>query len=540
MTLSPSDSLRQRLRQRFEAARQGLHEEEESSLSLLPPSLSVSLGPLARSAEFPSAPAAEGPGNLRYLTEEVEHLRRKLVEAREAEERLGAEAEGLKAEAQRFKAEREERDRLQEQSLLKERESAAQAERIKELEAFLQEKENALSQARAEAARLAEELKEAQSLAQELSAKGQEPSQVLLEKLAEQERHAHEASQRAQGFEDELAKRDKELERALHDQGDLRAALAQKETDIRLLNENINRLVRHNKELLSKLQEYQKTKIQEYQEAHLPTGEVRETDPRLQEKLESLEAALSGRDRMLADQQKNLAEKEAALEGVFSDLKALDEQAIALLEEKNRVVEELTRSVQELSEQNETLKRALAERGERPQGPAPSAPEDAAPRDPSALKALEEKLRQNEEHARKALAEKDERLSSLEKEKASLEGRIAAQSEELKKTADLCEQLRQKNQELETQSRLLVMNVQTIERMENSLREAYRLIPPDLSRSPVKAAAAPAPGAPEGLWARFRRFFSFRRAAPPPSEPRPSAAPPGVERLRALRSRRSA
>jgi DNA repair exonuclease SbcCD ATPase subunit len=206
------------------------------------------------------------------------------------------------------------------------------------------------------------------SARKDLEREGNNPSSpdVERDKVVLQKR-LHE-QQEFQKLEKEMGRRDALIQSVQAENESQKKKLADltagKDAETRLLRENLQRLGRQNKELLSKLQATA--------EAAPPPSLTPGPGPvnaNLQDMMTNLEDALSNRDRMLSDQQKSIEEKRGLIEGLFGDLRSLDDQAVALLEEKNRQSEQMKERLASLSSENERLKRLLDSRPGAPPSP---------------------------------------------------------------------------------------------------------------------------------------------------------------------------
>ncbi len=194
---------------------------------------------------------------------------------------------------------------------------------------------------------------------------------VFQKRLQEQKKFQDLLTSRVQELEKEVGKRDAMIQsvRAENEeiQKKMTAMTAAKDAETRLMKENLQRLGRQNKELLTKLQ----SAAESVPGPALRAPESGSASVELQGMLSNLEDALSNRDKMLEDQQKSLAEKKGLIEGLFGDLKSLDDQAVALLEEKSRQTDQMNEKIASLFAENDRLRRMLESR-DASAGPPPS------------------------------------------------------------------------------------------------------------------------------------------------------------------------
>ena len=196
---------------------------------------------------------------------------------------------------------------------------------------------------------------------------------VFLKRLQEQKKFQDMLNSRVQELEKEVGKRDAMIQAVRAENEELQKKMtemtAAKDAETRLMRENLQRLGRQNKELLTKLQSAAES---------VPGPALRAPEPgsvsvELQGMMSSLEDALLNRDRMLEDQQKSLTEKKGLIEGLFGDLKSLDDQAVALLEEKTRQTDQMNEKIASLFAENDRLRRTLESR-DASAGPPPAPP----------------------------------------------------------------------------------------------------------------------------------------------------------------------
>jgi DNA repair exonuclease SbcCD ATPase subunit len=206
---------------------------------------------------------------------------------------------------------------------------------------------------------------------------------IFHKRLKEQQVFQDRLTARVEELEREVGQRDALIQTVRAENEGLQKKLSQlteaKDAEARLMRENLQRLGRQNKELLTKLQEAVQTA-----EAGVSRGAPGPVAPNMQEMLSSLEDALTQRDRVLEDQQKSIEEKRGLIEGLFGDLRSLDEQAVALLEEKGRQTQQMNERISALNSENDRLRRMLESRPPVPEA-APAAPPAAPVAEASAV-----------------------------------------------------------------------------------------------------------------------------------------------------------
>jgi chromosome segregation ATPase len=386
----------------------------------------------------------------------LEENDRELLAARSRAERLEKEVEGLRGAAALV--------------VQKDRELADLQARHERLHAEMEV-------LRTRGARSAGELEESQ---RELERRLQERTELAREKA----RAADEMQKRLTDSEGHRREADEAQEA-------LRAALQKKETELRLLTEDNQRLVRQSKEFASRLQE-RMNQGASVEPAAAAAGPAAGSDSPWRERLHEMEAVLESRDKMLARNAEALAEKSALLEELQKEATALKSRAAAgtadpAAAELQSRLEARERDLEDLRRREQSLREQLAK-------PGPS----SGGADAGDLKAA------------------------------------VAEAESLRRA---CADLKIRNEELETEIRLLVMNSESIEKLEKSLRESFRLlVRPVAASAPVAAVRPAAP--PPGPWERFKAWWSSRasKSAAPPPAPRspsvPAAAPANAQRLR--------
>jgi chromosome segregation ATPase len=229
-------------------------------------------------------------------------------------------------------------------------------ERDSQLDELRRQAESARADAEKSAATLQKSLKDA---AASVAADLERDRAVFQKRLKEETEFKDRLSARIAELEKDVGGRDALIQAVRGEnealQKNLTELTAAKDAESRLMRENLQRLGRQNKELLTRLQEAA---------GAVPAPPVGKPDMgpvagNFQDMLSSLEEALTQRDRVLEDQQKSLDEKRGLIEGLFNDLKSLDEQAVSLLEEKGRATQEMNEKISALTAENERLRRGL-------------------------------------------------------------------------------------------------------------------------------------------------------------------------------------
>ncbi|MBI4397177.1 MAG: hypothetical protein HY548_08785 [Elusimicrobia bacterium] len=459
--------------------------------------------------------------------EELGRLKETLARAEERVKELTAALEEGKAKS-----------RMAEQEMASLRDSVAQrsqevaqsAGRIRALEQALVERDSELAQRQSRLERVSEELKRIQSLAGTEAPAflpvAEPPGPVstanpeVLQKLAE--------------LEEKLSDRELALRESLQEnhrlEADLQQSLRARESEYKLMKESMNRLGRQNKELLAKLKEYQESRLQVNRPTTSPS--LQEADARVKEKLDALELALSGRDRMLADQQKALEEKKALVDSLFTDMRALDEQALGELEGTQRKLEEMARQKEALAAENESLKKALEEKN-RAEDPQLS---ELKERLSLASRTAQEKMTEKETQWLAQAQQKEMIIDELKRqltasEARMAEGKAAGEPAEGKAGGPVLP-----GGELDIHLGLLQMNGELIDRLEGNLRHFFRVMPASQSPSPLARPVPsdpvrlPSEGTGNGMTRFFKGFFSRfgkKKSAPAKASARPPVPPSG-------------
>jgi len=406
-------------------------------------------------------------------------------------------------------------------------------------------------------------LEEMRALQKELEAQLEELRAHMAGSAKESERAYAEAERRvaeSAAVIREKTARIEELERELstdseESRQDFQDALEKKETEIRLLSENIKRLSQQNKDMLAALQKFQTSGGLADPSGMAPAAEP---DAAAREKIESLELALASRDRMMTDQEKLIADKQKTIEELFRKVRELDACAAGRPADSSETAN-LTKQVELLLEENKKWRKEAEEKAgfsrETSMRAESLAAENAALSDrlkaaesSSADRAsLESKLADQEklferkfEDWQVRISEKERRLGEVEKAKVELEAELKARRDEFEKNVRLCDELRMKNEELETQLRLLVMNSEAIDRMEKNLRETFRLMTPGGTTFPIPRPRDEQPA--EQRPGFFGRLLNWWRAplVKIPKKSSTAAPAPAVQRIQQnLKARRN-
>lgn len=248
-------------------------------------------------------------------------------------------------------------------------------------------------------------------------------------------------------------------------------------------------------------------------------SDAREGRAPVSEDVKALQDAVAERDRRLTALTQG-AGGSASVEGLVGELKIKEEKLAALTAEKERLFRDLSQKVGQLTQENKLLETRLAKT---------IAGELTGASDQKAFEEKEKRL-QNQVDAAQS------RVTALEKDKSSLEARLQGAEAELKKAQEIAKALEAKIQEMEKGAHLMSLKTETIEQMERTLRDAFRLMAPtDISmKAARKGAAAETPAKPLGRWARFKAWLSapllkipFVKKKPPPDKTPPAA--PGAK-----------
>lgn len=496
------------------------------------------------------APTHDYAADVRRLEEELRRQQDSVAEAREAQRLAETELAGLRAEI----AMSEQRIRMLTISLEEAQsrfapQDSALAEAVHRLEREREEARRALAEKDSEAAALKDELAQARvgaSVAFESELKKRD--EELQELRALHEKLGASQSEKAGAHADlekRLAEREAAFQKERQEQQQAQETvlknLRQKETELKLLAENTNRLSQQNKELVAKLQTFKDAPPAAAQAA------VAEPDPAHLEKIGALEVALEGRDRMLADLEKAMEARRVQIEQMSLELKDM--------QESKTLVQNLSYRMQALIQEKEkleqTLKAGVSQADKDKQEVLAKTREKEIDDLKKAVAALEAEKTASTVEKKALEAEK----SALQAEKKALEAAPqppaappAPAAQELETLQKQIAKLKAKNEDLETQVRLVVMNSEAIERMEKGLRDSLR----QMALMPALPASAPrrsftelirGPGFFTRLWSWWRApLLRISRkksaAAPPAAAPAPGGVPPGVERLRQMRRKR--
>jgi chromosome segregation ATPase len=530
--VTPSDWIRRRLEKRFQEAASSPPRAETAGSS---PSLDALLPSLS-----PGAVPREG------ATVDVLYVRSEL---KEVDARLKHMTELMEQSRERIRRENEE---------------------IIALRAALEEKEHELTAARDQAA--AEALANDKELAfwkakvAEETEKAEQVISILKERLAVQTEKVSTGEETLRERLKQEGEKIQRLERALEDarhqvdqwknDGEMaRRGFQQKEEEVSLWRTRVEVLERAVREKEQALLDKQKD-VEEFrsrmqsQIASLPTGvrelmneievlrerlSVRsETTKEMFDRIHQLEAELQAEKNQREELSRRLAETTAApaadpeeiasLRAALADRDRLLAERDRALDDQRKTVETLSRvqkdasdQIRQLTAKSEELLQKLAEQRPVPQEAAPMAfPEGS--------------FKEMETVFREELAGKSRALNEAEKRAISLETDLARRTAELAAAAKQAEDLKRKNDELETRYRELVLNSGAIERAEAGLREVYRLLGPASLPAGTPSRARPATPAAAAFWTRmWVRLKSLFQRPKPPARPvyrTPAPRPP--------------
>jgi len=383
---------------------------------------------------------------------------------------------------------------------------------LRRLEDKLAEKETALAEGQRGVAARIDELTQALATAR-IEA---ENAQVEAGEWREVAREREDESRRWQERHAAAAREMEEVRAALRQrEEELRAVQSALEVERQRTGDQADR-----EDALKKMEETLTAKTIEVKdlESRLSLGERD-----LHHKVQELALSLRERETLLAARDKILENQKAALEGLTQELKIKEERLAGLTDEKDRLYRDMSQKLGVLNDHTKLLESRLSK-------PLPAGEPPAA-------------WGEREKQLRAALDEKDKRILELEKAKTTLELRAAGLEGEVKKTQDAMNELRKQNVALESGSTLLNMNTQTLESMEQALRDVYRLMQPTGAPIMHPAGKAPTQGAVEkpGLWARFMGWWKKPMVKIPVAKPNekpvapapklPPRASPNVERL---------
>ncbi|HOW27468.1 MAG TPA: hypothetical protein PK876_03060 [Elusimicrobiota bacterium] len=331
------------------------------------------------------------------------------------------------------------------------------------------------------------------------------------------------ASSPVQGELDDLRM---QLDHARQDYAILQTEMQAKEAERTLFQESAERLGRENKELLASIRKMNGSDTLSTEEAPAASAD----------QLKVLEQAVSERDRLLEDREAEFERQKQEYEWVIEGSKKSEEQARVQAQQQEQSYRDLEARFQQLLAENETLKTV----------PSGNVPEEVTRKLADLEKELAEKaagLQQALDRETGLQAKLDEHLLNvvtLKKKKTELEGALQEKASETQQAVSRLASLEKKYEELETQNRLLLLNTESIEKMEHQLRETYRLMCSEeqvremvVSKKKVGIGPMPVPTSKPGLWFRFvgwwkKPLVSFKKKSTAASAAKPPAVQPAL------------